>query len=355
MIYTDYDPLQEVIVGDCYAPGDIDGFLPKESIKGFNTILEETKEDFEKLVVFLEQGGVKVRRPEVNKYDSELNFSNFTTKLPICPIVPRDQYIVLGKKIIQTYTSYTDRYLDSLNYKKIFLDLFKQGYDWISQPPPMLTDLNEDDLWYISNTTYTHKLPNEILWHTATMFKAGDTIIVNGDGPGSKLGLEWMKRVLPEFKFMENQDTIFRNYGHIDHGFFLIDDETVVHGGIEWVPQPLRSKKLIDVKPYLSKVVTDNYIRDYVASGGKYSQSWLEKYLANWRGYAQEVCFDLNVLVLDSKNVLFGKHLPELFAFLKKHGIECHAIEQRHELYWEGGIHCSTLDIKRKGQSRKII
>jgi len=46
MIYTEFDPLQEVIVGDCYDPGDLDWALPKDTIDGFNKILEETKEDY---------------------------------------------------------------------------------------------------------------------------------------------------------------------------------------------------------------------------------------------------------------------------------------------------------------------
>ena len=41
-MYTEFDPLQEVIVGDSYAPGDLDKLLPQQSISGFNKILEET-------------------------------------------------------------------------------------------------------------------------------------------------------------------------------------------------------------------------------------------------------------------------------------------------------------------------
>ena len=53
MIYTEFDTLEEVIVGDIYSPGDLDSFLPEKSLSGFNKILEETKEDFEKLSNFL--------------------------------------------------------------------------------------------------------------------------------------------------------------------------------------------------------------------------------------------------------------------------------------------------------------
>ena len=41
MIYTEYDPLQSVIVGDTYAPGDVDHLLTKGNTSQFNKILEE--------------------------------------------------------------------------------------------------------------------------------------------------------------------------------------------------------------------------------------------------------------------------------------------------------------------------
>lgn len=356
MIYTEFDPLQEVIVGDCYAPGDVDNFLPKKSISNFNKILEETKQDLNNLTDFLKKSNIKVHRPKVQKFKQPIQMPSFKINLPICPIVPRDQYLIAGKNIIQTYTSYTDRYFDSLSYTKIFNELFKDGYNWIAQPLPMLIDSEINDNWYISDSIYKEKLADQLLWHTASVFKAGDSLIYNGRGPGSQLGLEWLKRNLTEFNYVENQgDTIFKNYGHIDHGFLLIDDDTVIHAGMEWVPLCLRSKKLIDVKSFVGTVIIDNYIDGYTATDGKYSDVWLEKYLANWRGYTQEVCFDLNVLILDSKNILFGKNLPELFQYLKTFNIDCHVVPQRHEVYWEGGTHCCTLDIKRKGIKRKII
>lgn len=356
MIHTEFDPLQEVIVGDCYAPGDMDHFLPKESISSFNRILEETKQDLNNLADFIKKSNIKVHRPEVLKYTNSIEMPNFKVNFPMCPMVPRDQYLILDRQIIQTYTSYTDRYFDSLSYVKIFNELFKEGYNWISQPLPKLINTQIDESWYISDSIYQEKLSDQLLWHTATIFKAGDSLLYNSRGPGSSFGLEWFKRNCKDYALIENTgDTVFKNYGHIDHGFLLIDDDTVIHAGIEWVPLALRNKKLIDVKNYVGKVVIDNYVKDYTATDGRYSNAWLEQYLANWRGYTQEVCFDLNVLILDSKNILFGKHLPELFQYLKTFNINCHVVPQRHEVYWEGGTHCCTLDIKRKGSKRKII
>jgi hypothetical protein len=42
------------------------------------------------------------------------------------------------------------------------------------------------------------------------------------------MGYEWLKRNLPDYTFIENHETRNDNYGHIDHGFIMIDDETVM-------------------------------------------------------------------------------------------------------------------------------
>jgi glycine amidinotransferase len=355
MVYTEFDPLEEVIVADSYVPGDLDHLFPDKSLSSFNRILEETKEDFDALADFLTKGGVKVSRPEVMKYPNHIELSGFNVRFPMGPTVPRDQYKVQGKTILQTYTSLTDRYFDGLSYYKIFADLFNQGYNWVSQPSPPLVDVTPEDIWYVSGQIYHTKLKDRLLFHTATMFPVGDKIIINSKGPGNAMGYEWLKRNLPEYTFVENHKTLNDNYGHIDHGFLMIDDETVIHAGMQWVPTALRHLKMIDVTPYVPQPNTAQYKDDYIAAGGRYNLAWIDQYLNNWRGYNQDVCFDLNVLVIDCNNLIFGRPLPELFTYLKTFGIDCHVCEQRHMLYWEGGIHCSTLDVKRRGNKRSII
>jgi len=355
MIYTEFDPLQEVIVGDSYSPGDLDLLLHSRNLTGFNKILEETKQDLDNLSTLLQSHGIKVHRPTVYTFDENIKMPEFDIRLPMSPLVPRDAYIVRGKTIIETYTSLTDRFFDSLSYYYIFKDLFDQGYNWISQPAPMLKNLNEKEKWFFDKDVYNRELNDKILWHTATMFQAGDAVIVNNKGPGTQSGLKWMKQNLPETRFVTNENTVFENFGHIDHGFILIDDDTVIHAGIEWVPDVLKNKKLIDIKKYLPELKLERFKQDYIDAGSRYDVAWIETYLENWKGYNQEVCFDLNVVIIDSKNIIWGREIPELFQFLKTHGIESTVAPMRHSLFWEGGVHCATLDINRNGVSRKII
>lgn len=349
MIWTNWDLLEEVIVGDSYQPGDLDWAIDPAIKNQFNTILRETKEDLDNLAAVLTNLGVTVHRPLVTKYANTIDLGNFKIKNPTSPIVPRDQYFAYGNTVFQTYTSMPDRYLDSTNYYHIFRDLYTRGYNWISQPPPVLKDLSGIEHWWSENQPYNTLLKNQLLWHTATMFKCGDAVIVNSQGPGNQLGLEWMERNMPDTRFIKRDD-----WGHIDHGFFMTDDNTVWCFDESWVPECLKNKKIHSVGHLVDLFNFPAYANTF-GQHEKLSKEWIQKWLSEWKGYDQAVSFDTNVLVVDSNNVIFSNNQPKLFEYMNKHGVNCHVANQRNSIFWESGIHCLTLDIKRSGERRRIV
>lgn len=344
-IYTNWDPLKEVIVGDCYSAHHKNNLAQ---------IFSETREDLDHLAEYLTKLGVRVHRPTVTEFSDNIDLGNFTVKNATAPIVPRDQYLVYGNTVFQTYTSMPDRYLDSLNYNHIFKELFDKGYNWISQPPPILDTL-VDKWWVEGEIIYGEQLKNQLLWHTATMFKCGDRLITNTKGPGTRVGLEWMKRNLPANTVIDVGNTYQQGFGHIDHGWFMTNDDLVFCVNKDWVPEPLRNKQLVELQDHFEKFDDSKFISDYQSTDGKFSDEWIDKWLTEWKGYAQEVFFDSNVLVIDSSNVLFSNRQPGIFKIMEKHGINCHVVPQRHGLFWEAGIHCLTLDIVREGRNRSVI
>jgi glycine amidinotransferase len=342
-VWTDWDPLEEVIVGDCYAPDALNWFVEPALQNEFNNILEETKQDLDALAALLSEMGVQVHRPRVHEYQHSVGLATFSVSCPISPMVPRDQYLVYDNTVYQTYTSMTDRYFDSLSYYDIFRNLFDQGHNWISQPPPNLRNLPLEKNWSNQGSLiYNHLYHNQLLWHTATMFKCGDRLIANTTGPGTQSGLEWMRRNLPPDTVVENAGTTMRNWGHIDHGFFMIDDHTVICVDREFVPECLRNKHMHEIYQYLPKEMVD-------------TATPMDQLLDPSKGYEQVVAFDSNVLVVDSHTVVFDSHMPELFEFLATLNVKCHVAPIRHRKFWASGIHCSTLDIRRRGNKRKII
>lgn len=353
-IWTNWDPLTEIIVGNCPSELSSHWVLPLDNKTAFNEILRETKEDLDALADKLTSLGVKVHRPTPIDFKQNINVGNFDIVAATSPIVPRDQYIVYGNTIYQTYTSMPDRYLDSLNYYDIFLDLYNRGYNWISQPPPNLKNFNENLKWYVDGPrVYGEDYKDKILWHTATMYKCGDALITNNLGPGSQLGLDWMKRNT-DARIINNNNTIVDNWGHIDHGFYMVDDDTVICINKEWVPEVLRHKKVIELEGLYEPFNYQDYMKRTHTISDKFSIEWINQWLTEWKGYAQEVAFEFNVLVVDSKNIIFSTDQPRIFAVLKELGITCHVCKIRHGMFWEAGIHCLTLDVNRHGERRSI-
>jgi hypothetical protein len=78
-------------------------------------------------------------------------------------------------------------------------------------------------------------------------------------------------------------------------------------------------------------------------------------YLNEWVGYSAESVFDVNMLVLDQHNVVVSSHNEKIFNTFKKHKIEPIICNFRHRWFWDGGLHCNTLDIRREGEKQRYL
>jgi hypothetical protein len=76
---------------------------------------------------------------------------------------------------------------------------------------------------------------------------------------------------------------------------------------------------------------------------------FVEEWLGNWVGKAEESIFEVNMLSVDTETILSLNYQSEVHASLKKHGIEPIYCRFRHRNFWDGGLHCLTLDTVREG------
>ena len=132
----------------------------------------------------------------------------------------------------------------------------------------------------------------------------------------------------------------------------MSDDETVICVNNTWFPEVLKNKRIIDLSDATEQFDYKTYISE---EKNRHSLAWLEKWLSEWRGYSQTTAFESNVLVVDPNNIIFSIEQPKVFKILEKIGINCHVCDMRHGLFWDAGIHCATLDLKRRGEKRSII
>lgn len=351
-IYTEFGPLKQIIVGNCPHEVTAKNVLHHEEELLLNKILRETKEDLDFLDKTLQKLGVIVHRPEIFSFEQHISIPNFITNFPIYPLIPRDQYFVYGSTVYQSYTSLPDRYFDSLSYYKIFSNLFNQGYNWLSSPPPILSNINNDS-WWVNGLDKYQELQDQLLWHSATFYKCGSDIIVNDRGPGTSRGLNWYKKNVKS-NFIVNSNTCCNQFGHIDHGFFMVNKNLVI-GLNNWIPQVLKDKETIIIDQLITQAPIEEITQDKEKYKFRYSYDWMHRWLTQWRGYTQDVCFDTNVLVVNTNTVIFANHQPHLFKVLEKYNVQCIVCPLRHGGFWESGIHCLTLDIERDDSFESII
>jgi histidinol-phosphate/aromatic aminotransferase/cobyric acid decarboxylase-like protein len=67
-----------------------------------------------------------------------------------------------------------------------------------------------------------------------------------------------MKRNI-DARIVHNDGTKVDNWGHIDHGFYMIDDNTIICVNQNWVPVALREKNII--VRHFKKERIDQYLR----------------------------------------------------------------------------------------------
>ena len=71
-VWTNWDPLEEVIVGNCPSKSNENWNLEPRARELFDEILFETKEDLDNLANTLTSLGVKVFRPTITNFDQEI-------------------------------------------------------------------------------------------------------------------------------------------------------------------------------------------------------------------------------------------------------------------------------------------
>lgn len=326
--YTEFQPLEEVVVGRAY-PGEYWDFLPDPQIRdSLIQVFDETEEDFQNLIKMLEGFGVTVVRPEImskEDFQAGAEYKDFT--MP--PISPRDHAITLGNVLlknspVKTFNSIYD------HYEKLGATVI-DPYDRKFERPHILRNSS-----------------------ASCIFRLGRDIFFDQS--------DWMK---PE-QSQWIADNIIKDQGYRIH--FM---ETDGHSDAVFsVPKPgviLSTRHAIHMNydrdfpgwdVHEIQVPTNELIATRVEKNIKWwtpnynslkFREYVDRYLSEWLGEVHETVFDVNTLVVDEQNVIFSQYNKELFDFCNSHGITCHVANLRHRYFWDGGLHCCTLDIRRRG------
>lgn len=314
-VYQHWDPLKVCVVGRSY-PAEFYSFIKNSKVRNvMERIANETEEDYQKLINLLKSFNVDTFRISFDSgIDSYCNGDRYLSP----PMCPRDYMSMIGNTF----------YFEESHFKHEYRHIL----DWIK--------LQGNSVVYNQgiNGASTTRVGKDLYFGTTL----GTTVIDNG---------QYTKQ------FPDYRTHVIDTQGHSDSTFCPVkpglivslydvptyadtfpDWEVVYLPGQSWgaITEFQKLKEKNRGKWWVPGEELNNDFTDYI-------ESWM----GHWVGYVEETVFDVNMLVVDEKNVICNNHNDQVFEAFSRHGITPHVVNFRHRYFWDGGLHCITSDIHR--------
>ena len=347
-------------MGQSYGP-EFYSWITNSRVRNlFEKIAIETEEDFQAIIAKLESFNVKILRPE-------LPATAFIQGMYLPPpMTPRDYMVMIGNRFYKGY---------QLDWHVFYSDV----------KDPSWPDCEHfDDLpSHIQNECIDiHRL-----YEYQDFYSSYDHIFdfIAGHGNSVKPGLgdftigAFVTRIgrdlyfgtncydqdqasyqsLIDREFRSTRNHIVNTGGHSDGTYCpvapglivsLEDVPTYAETFPGWEVVYLPGQSWAAVKPFLD-LKQKNKGRWWIP-GFEHDQAVIdvvETWMKDWVGYVAETVFDVNMLIIDPKNVMVFNHNEQVFKAFDRYGITPHVVPFRHRYFWDGGIHCVTTDLDRGG------
>lgn len=362
-VFQHWDPLRVCVVGRSYPP-EFYSWIQVPHVRSlFERIAIETEEDFQNIIRILESFGVRVLRPHPVK--NPWQDGRYISP----PMNPRDEMVMVGNRFYMGVRSWQDFYqivrgpdwpeqCDSIDQlPKPWQDECRELHGW---PLPCLTDPDNiyRDIFQDIQSQGNEILPGdpmEII-NGAMIARIGRDLYFGTDTYHGDLaaGQARANALFPEYR-----NHIVNTGGHSDGTYCPVcpglivslrdvDNYQETYPGWEVVYLPNQSWGA--VKPFLD--LKQRTQGKWWIPGFEYDQdviNTVETWLGNWTGYVEETVFDVNMLMIDPKNVMVSNYNKLVFDALARYGITPHIAPLRHRYFWDGGIHCVTTDLHRDG------
>jgi N-dimethylarginine dimethylaminohydrolase len=329
--YTNWGRLQEVWLGDCY-PAHFYDHLEPEVRDCFRRITEITQEDLSIIQRKLEEFGVVVRRPQYTRLEDYIHPGNhiFAGQLIKPQICPRDFYLVYGNMFygeryhIAPWQHVLDEYAQNPNNRLVFQN-HKQHIGNVIGANAVRAgrDIYLDIVKSQSSPQAQHEYDTTV----APYFENARVHLLGNGGHVDSCFAAVKPGLLITSKYFDDYDKTFPGWQRIN----ISEPEFHRHGHISQRSGPGNNGKF-----FMAGVTDKKSFNDHVI-----------QHALDWVGDYTETFFEVNCLVLDEKNIMMMGHNPGVFEELQRNGITVHSMPFRTRTFWDGGLHCITLDIRR--------
>lgn len=342
-VYTEWDPLEEVIVGRAanarIAAPDRGLFAVEYREYGSpdripsgpypDRVIAETEEDLEKLVDALTKLGVTVRRPDVWDHSRRFASPDWETdgQYNYCP---RDLFVAVGNWLVEAPMTLRCRQHETLSFKAILLDYLRGGARWIAAPRPRLADnAYRSDGPPARTADGSHPLAlteAEPVFDAANVLRLGRDVLYLVSDSGNRIGAKWLQSTLgPDFRV--------RTYEGVYSGTHVDTTITPVRPGLVVVSgERVGPHNLPDVFDGWDVVYLPDVV-DIGFTGTAYASKWI----------------GLNFLMVRPDLAVVDPVQVGLVRELERRKVNTLPLRLRHARTLGGGFHCVTLDVRRAG------
>lgn len=315
--HNSWSQLEEVWLGDVY-PAHWYEHLAPEIRDVFQQLTEITQQDLNAIQNKLQEHNIVVQRPRYNHIDHFLDSHDQLLKPEICP---RDYNIVIGNTLYRVPQRST-----SDPWQHVIVEYGKDPHSHLATAPAMCIN-------------------------GANVVRAGRDIIIDKDNVA-----DYQYRN----EFLDYRVQVLDNGGHMDGCFAILrpglilanhyfDDYERTFPGWEII--------MLD-NPTYGAAPSRGYLQPYPVYNGKFYDTTVGtnrtfndhviRHAQDWVGNYTETYFELNCLVINENTVMMLAENEILANDLARRGITVHWVPFRTRSFWDGGMHCLTVDIRRQ-------
>ena len=382
--WTHWQPLKQIVLGNCFEPEFFEDVKDTKLRDSLQRIIHETKEDLNGIKKTLEDLGVEVIQVDskwtdscqTNPYKSicefiELSKQNSFRNYILKPLIaPRDMYITLGDELFLLGGQYNSQIpKDGKHPLDVFetnLELVKDMWENMDTKlgPASPTDV-KNGMWEDQNSfdlnleydpvNFKRYVTETYSFGAPAITRIGDTLLVDEK---EVYGFwDWYCKVKPNHKHKKVRVAIG---GHNDGSMCLPKPGLVIAS--PWMNKDFFNDTLPGWDALIIEHPNDFYAQ-YPQFKELKNKSWfvdgemenkpftnfVDTYLKDWLGYMEESIFEVNMLSIDEKTILSLNYQKEVHNKLKSVNIEPIYCRFRHRNFWDGGLHCLTVDTVREG------
>jgi len=396
-VYQHWDPLEACAVGRSYPP-EFYSFIENPKVRSvLERIAIETEEDYQKLITLLESFNVSVIRNDISD-NIEDHFWAGQYSPP--PMTPRDHTAMIGKIFFMPGGDYgwspfdrrsyfaeefsamenknltleeKEKILISLQnkfkivpkeYKNVVINTIKQTIRSINHNPLTTFPNNKKFNTFYSIEKFVKDQGNTVLYdkyvNAATTTRVGRDLYF-----GTVLEEEPLKNTE---KYVSEVKKLISSYyrthivnckTHSDSCFSVVKPGLIVSlSNVQNYEKTFPNWEIVYL-PNQSWSKVDAFLKLKNKNQGKWwvpgeelnddFTYFVETWLKDWVLYVEETVFDVNMLVIDEHNVVCNNYNRDVFNAFERHGITPHIVNFRHRYFWDGGLHCITSDLSRRG------